>query len=330
MKIFLAHIQALAKPPEHSAVAIHRRLAEYDTLGRHTLAGLDDADVILFTEGHHLAASSLRAIREDPVYRANALRSYVFDQRDMPWCEFAGIYVSYPADLAHPGLQAPWSYTPIFPIRIEPASDLGDPDLLFSFVGSPTAAVREKIFSVEHPHAICERVLNFTFYVRTSPHYDYHTKRFAEILRRSKFVLCPRGQGLSSIRLYETLSAGRVPIILADRWWPPSGPHWDNFSVRWPERRVDELPRYLESIEPRWEPMAMAAREAWAEWFDKTVWFSRMGDALETVALAHGAERCPPKGLRDEQFWRATGTRFYSRGRVIGGQALSRVRRLLP
>ena len=30
---------------------------------------------------------------------------------------------------------------------------------------------------------------------------------------RSKFFLCPRGTGTSSIRLYETLSAGRVPVI---------------------------------------------------------------------------------------------------------------------
>ena len=35
------------------------------------------------------------------------------------------------------------------------------------------------------------------------------------MLRQSKFVICPRGVGTSSIRLFECLRAGRVPIIVA-------------------------------------------------------------------------------------------------------------------
>ncbi len=46
----------------------------------------------------------------------------------------------------------------------------------------------------------------------------YHpdTQTFMDLMRESHFVLCPPGVGRFSYRLYETLAAGRVPVLPAE------------------------------------------------------------------------------------------------------------------
>lgn len=63
-------------------------------------------------------------------------------------------------------------------------------------------------------------------------------KRYMEeCLSVCQMVLCPRGAGLGSQRLYETLACGRVPIIIADGYDLPFSwaVDWNSFSLRLPE-----------------------------------------------------------------------------------------------
>ena len=68
-------------------------------------------------------------------------------------------------------------------------------------------------------------------------------------------ILCPRGEGTSSIRLFESLRMGRPPVIISDQWVPPEGPAWDTFSVRIPERRIHTIPDRLTELEHQAEMM---------------------------------------------------------------------------
>jgi glycosyltransferase involved in cell wall biosynthesis len=45
--------------------------------------------------------------------------------------------------------------------------------------------------------------------------------QFKDILKQSTFTLCPSGSGPNSIRLWESLGYGSVPVILADTYLPP-------------------------------------------------------------------------------------------------------------
>ncbi len=66
----------------------------------------------------------------------------------------------------------------------------------------------------------------------------------------SKFVVCPRGEGLGSVRFYETLCAGRIPIILADEGKLPLEDFlpYGSFTVKVPEDSVEHIPRYIEEF----------------------------------------------------------------------------------
>jgi hypothetical protein len=101
-------------------------------------------------------------------------------------------------------------------------------------------------------------------------------KRYVDAGRRSQFILCPRGVAPSSIRLFETMCMGRVPVILADEWVPPQGPRWKNFSIQIPERDARSVPRILEEREADAFEMGLAARNEWEEYFSPEVAFHRV------------------------------------------------------
>ena len=43
------------------------------------------------------------------------------------------------------------------------------------------------------------------------------TNSHQQLMHNSKFVLCPQGRGFNSIRFYETMSFGRIPVLLSDQ-----------------------------------------------------------------------------------------------------------------
>jgi hypothetical protein len=102
-------------------------------------------------------------------------------------------------------------------------------------------------------------------------------------MARSKFVLCPVGAGPSSFRIFETMAAGRVPVIVSDLWVPPPGPDWQKCALFVPERDIDRLGAILEEAEDRFLSMAQAARREWQDWFAPDVLFHRMTEALHDI-----------------------------------------------
>lgn len=122
---------------------------------------------------------------------------------------------------------------------------------------------------------------------------DAFRQEYLDSLRRSKFVLCPRGMSPSSLRLFETMKAARVPVVIADEWVPPRRVAWDRFVIRVGERDVAAIPQILASEAGSFGERARAAHEAWQEHFDAAVLartVTRWG--LELVRDdAHGASR---------------------------------------
>jgi hypothetical protein len=57
--------------------------------------------------------------------------------------------------------------------------------------------------------------------------------KYLDDLSQCTFVLCPRGTGTSSFRLYETLMMGSIPIITGMKDYPFDDEYdWDSFSLR--------------------------------------------------------------------------------------------------
>ena len=300
MKVFLA---SAGIPEDGSCIPAFRELAQ--SSDRHVLASdPESADVVLFTECHLLGWDwRLQRIRDTAVARRFPGKTYVYDERDRPWCTLPGSYVSMPAFAFREDWQVPASYyqvsEPWERVQIPDARRTA-PDLLFSFIGSRTHPCREAIFELSSSRSVIECVDDgFAFFDPSSTNFAARTTRFAEIVYRSKFVLCPRGRGTSSIRLYETMAAGRVPVIIADNWVPPTGPDWNSFSIRWPERRIDELPELLHLLEPRAGAMGALAHEEFETWFAPRVSFDTLMDGIERLHQHRLRREFPSHGIRN-------------------------------
>jgi len=77
------------------------------------------------------------------------------------------------------------------------------------------------------------------------------SSEFRDILDETVFSLCPSGTGPNSIRLWEAMINGSIPVILADTWAAPGDPAlWEAATLRVPEtpEAVAALPARLAAL----------------------------------------------------------------------------------
>ena len=141
--------------------------------------------------------------------------------------------------------------------------DRKDIRYLFSFRGAPSHSVRFNLLKIDFglDNAPVRQV------DRWFDHNDQELGSYVDEILQSKFVLAPRGIGTSSIRQFEVMQLGRVPVILSDDWVPPMGPCWNEFSIRVAEDRLHELPRIIGEREADWNEMGDRARDIWERYY---------------------------------------------------------------
>ena len=236
MKIYLA--SSCAPPKESPVVRAFREVAARDKFGVHKLADSSEfADLILFVDNHMNPDWRVRSMVEHPLLGRFPEKCMVYDERDHPWNALPGVYASMPAKYFDIGSQRAWTYYALSGNTVVPPGAAAD--LLYSFMGTPGPrtsgghTTRREIVSLRDDSASIEDTSGFVFYDDGGDPAAHaaRQRRFAETIGRSKFVLCPQGAGTSSIRLYEVMRAGRVPVIIADQWVAPTGPDWNKFSL---------------------------------------------------------------------------------------------------
>lgn len=289
MKVYLA----VAVPFSRNATAVpsFEELANRDRFRVHSLTdNPQTADIILFVDPHQHSDWRLRAIRRHPLALKYPEKVFVYDERDRPSCFLPGLYVSMPANAINLRFQRACGYHRTIHTQFDGADH--QPDLLFSFMGSYTHPIRQRIYQSKHPRGYIEdssHVNFFDFSGNTKEETIHRQKdKFAEIVIRSKFVLCPRGSGVSSIRMLETMLAGRVPVVISDGWFPPEGPDWTSCIIRVSEAEIEKIPALLEANEYRYESMAASAREAYANWFAPEVMFHRFVESCQELVEVRG------------------------------------------
>jgi hypothetical protein len=142
-----------------------------------------------------------------------------------------------------------------------------------SFVGClethPVRTALPFIISNVNGKTIFESTPNFFAYL----HPDNRKRMEAiwtETLNDSQFILAPRGNGLTSIRFFEALAFGRIPILIADDTKLPLEDkiQYDDFIIKVAEKNVVEIPRMIEEFRERdLEAASRLARKTWEDYF---------------------------------------------------------------
>jgi hypothetical protein len=291
-----------------------RQSAALDASGPHQIAtDPATADLVLFAENHEDTSASglyLERVRADRVYREYSRKAFLCSGLDRVVPFLPGVYPSVPARLHRPWWTAGGMYlAEPNPWLQEIHAAVSPRRYAASFLGSAQGRpVRIKLLTLaDQPEYVVEDT--HEAFVGAIKRGESHTvlalkRRYLEIAAQSDFVLCPRGIGPSSIRLFEVMELGVAPVIIADDWVEPPGVAWNQCSLRVAERDVPRLPEIVRQHRDRAEAMGRAAREAWLRQFAPGSRFRAIADACLDIA-------------RHPEFSRA-------RGRMLAWQELAR------
>ena len=135
-------------------------------------------------------------------------------------------------------------------------------DIWYCFIGWDSTSLinsnlRNNIFKTNHPkntvikrrkywHFVCKR--NWWGGNLSETQRRKEKTEYLDILARSRFSLCPRGTGASTIRFWESLKAGAIPVLLSDAMRLPSGADWDQCIIRMCEDEAKKIPETLGKI----------------------------------------------------------------------------------
>jgi hypothetical protein len=246
------------------------------------VANPENADIIIFAE-HHLGFDPYYfEVLKNKIYKTFKKKCYLYHDNDKSLTLMPTVSPSVRASEFNPAFNQPYSYM----IQIEKNQYLRqytssiEKKYLFSFIGaSRTSPIRKKILSLIFERSYLLDTSDKNSWELSGNEKDNYYKSYAQICLESKFILCPKGVGPNSYRLYECLEMGIPPVIISDEWIATPEPMWDDFSIRVSEADIHKIPEILAQREHESDIMGELARKAWMDWFAKDKQFHHLTEA---------------------------------------------------
>ncbi len=140
-------------------------------------------------------------------------------------------------------------------------------DLLYSFMGGYNkkwymSNLRELLYNMKHEddtlvintgewhfdRDVYNKSQSIEGKLNEDDEHKLKTSKYNETLLRSRYSICPSGSGPNSIRLWESMACGAIPVILSDMLDLPNHPLIDRAVLRLDERYYPHLHKVLEKI----------------------------------------------------------------------------------
>jgi hypothetical protein len=291
MKIYSTPCETGENARTH-ADAVLRRLHAASTSRMHELVSSPDEADFIFISNLPLDADQ-RALRTHPLFPRYLHKTFaLWDAWNTPYL-LPGVYVNATRGsglgrfrtgsyaLLHPDFKNPLieACDAAAPVRSEP-------DLLFSFLGRNCHPCRDRLFKTAYRRSdvLIEDTSKFDAFTHAKEGKETGQQRYYEVCLRSKFILCPRGVGASSIRLFEALKLGIAPVIISDDWLPCDGPDWKSCAIFVREADAGRAEEIVSAHESRWRELGAAARRVHDEFFAEPKYFNFLVRNVEDIA----------------------------------------------
>lgn len=255
------------------------------------------ADLILLTDSND--DDLFATLRKNALVKRYPNKVFTIYEGDFPQRFLPGIYTSMPQSIWNFGRFATGTYSYCYAKHGNTVDLLKNKnrsgELFFSFIGRGRAKVREQLFKLNFNRSdvVIEDSSSFNYFTSNTNQQVAQQLHYLEVSMKSRFMLCPRGQGTSSIRLSDAMQMGVAPVIISDKWIRPVGPDWENFAVFVKEADIARLPELLAPSDSRWREMGQLARAAWDKWFQMEDEFNYIVDNLARLK----ANRVVPESL---------------------------------
>jgi hypothetical protein len=273
-----------------------------------------EADVILFVEMVHFDDPEWSRVLEHPLVRAHREKCFLYNEADTPWCVMPGLYCSMPKRSFQPRRQRAFNYLYTMNESLNEAAL--ERRSLYSFMGAANSEARRRIMKLSDRRAVLEDTSVFNIWLTPPAEAAQRQERYARVLEESLFVLCPRGAGTSSYRLFETMRTGVAPVLLSDEWVAPDGPDWSSFLLRVPEAEVERLPELLRESEGEAVERGRRARLAYEQFFSPEVQFHRAAEACRQLLEARRVPEAVARLLPSIEHQRSRVHRWLHEGKV--------------
>jgi hypothetical protein len=282
------HVMLVPDPADSFSVNIAAWLPKVSELGcDHSITDqAEEADLILFVDSY--TDTSYRFIRHHQLIAWYPHKCFLFSQLDDPIHVLPGIYANLNRRHHRPGWSDSFCFVDSYsrnPYLAEARKLCPVPSLLFSFLGRNSHPVRAKLFACrfDRSDVIVEQTAGYNRWAARDERAERSQQRYAQVSASSRFIVCPRGAGVSSMRLFEAMELGCVPVIVSDDCVLPFGPRWEDFSIRVLEPNLNQLEAVITEREADWEAMASIARQEWLHWFQEKDFLRQIVD--RTLAL---------------------------------------------
>lgn len=282
-----------------------------------------EADAIILKEINSFKNFNyVNTLLRDPFISKFAHNVYTINDDDCATGLLKGLYTSLPKSRFNTQLHVavPYMNFPNEQVYKSEASG-GEPSFLASWRGNTKSnPLRKRIlknFKKEQQFLIEETNswLN---------HDDAEKTTYVNLIKSSKFSLCPAGWAPVSFRIYESMALSRCPVVIADNFVPPEGPNWHEFALFFPEKRLSELPNFLLRKESSYLKLGQRAYEEWLKHFSPEKIGFYYANAV--LALIKGA---PKLKLQDEiQRWNSLEIQWQNRW-TIPQRILNKARRMI-
>jgi hypothetical protein len=254
----------------------------------------DEADLVFLCNVMQPGNSD---IRRHPLLHAYREKTFVLSEQWQPPFDVAGIYANAPKKFAWRSRFRTGSYAlhhPDFKNRLIENFDPGQAlpperrDIFASFLGRDCHPVRKALFAAKPARSdvLIEDTSWFDAFSHSQARKDAAQARYFNICLRSRFLLCPRGAGPNSIRLFESMKMGIAPVIIADAWIRPEGIDWDSFAIFIREKDAAGWAEILAAHDSEFIERGRLARQAYLERFAPEVYFNYLVESACSIRQA--------------------------------------------
>jgi hypothetical protein len=112
---------------------------------------------------------------------------------------------------------------------------------------------------------------------------DSYFLNYAKISSQSKFILCPRGIGPGTYRLFESMKMGIAPVIISDDWVEPTGINWESCSIRIKEKDIFQIHQIVKNREHDFLQLGINAKKIYEEKFSPEKQFHLLSEAANSL-----------------------------------------------
>lgn len=166
---------------------------------------------------------------------------------------------------------------------------------LYSFMGGSNSWARKRLFRSLHSteDTVIEATDSYNHWSndrKNAQAKERQRQHYAQVMASSKFSLCPRGCGLSSYRLFESMSLGVAPVIISDKWRPVEGVDW-SFAIFLKERHIPGIDRIVRSHQGEWEGRGQAGQAEYKRLLGRDVVVSMLYRQMADLAAGYSPAR---------------------------------------